>query len=194
MFCSPWSGAITHLCTCFAKHRNSNCSWLIFCLSVAALLHSGARSPVIRKPIRLELAFQLSPVASQSQASGHLWSERGGMLGRHVSYKGCRRPGKVTARDKERLSGLEPPPQRGSGWWPQWKQVTWAKAESRNGREVWRLDCPVPSSPLMMSCYTFLRPCEGKSSGLQITATNAERAGQKPLCERVKNLIHLKTC
>lgn len=95
--------------------------------------------------------------------------------------------------EKEGLSGLQPPPQRGSGRQPQCKQVTWAKAESRKCREVWRLELPVPSSPWRMSCYPL--PCltEGNSSGIQITATNAESAGWKPLCERVKSLIHLKT-
>jgi len=41
--------------------------------------------------------------------------------------------------------------------------------------------------------YPSLCLCEENSSGTQITAANAERAGWKPLCERVKHLIHRKT-
>lgn len=67
------------------------------------------------------------------------------------------------------------------------------KSRKQKRQKVWRLELPVPSSPLRMSCYPFLCLCEGNSSGIQITATNAERAGWKPLCERVENLIHLKT-
>lgn len=193
MFCSPLSGATTRLCTCFGKHRSSNflvnfltacqqqpCCYIHECVLLLYKNTEGCNQ---------HFSFLL---ATQSQASGHLQSERGGMLGSDISCKDCRRAGQVTAMEKEGLSGLQPPPQRGSGRQPQCKQVTWAKAESRKHREVWRLELPVPSSPLRMSCYPL--PCltEGNSSGIQITATNAESAGWKPLCERVKSLIHLK--
>lgn len=91
------------------------------------------------------------------------------------------------------LSGLGPLPQRGSNWWPQSYQATWAQAEIRKCTEAWRLELPVPSSPLRTSRYPFLCLWERNSSGTQITATTAGTAGWKPLCERVKNLIHLKT-
>lgn len=91
------------------------------------------------------------------------------------------------------FQGLKPPPQRGSGWQLQSKQASWAKAESRKDRQVWRLEFPVPFFPFEDELLPLPMPVWGNSPGIQITAANAERAQWKAPCERTKSLIHLKT-
>lgn len=49
--------------------------------------------------------------------------------------------------------------------------------------------CPLPSQNELIAIPLTM----GNSSGIHVMVTNAEKAGWKPLCERVKNLIHLKT-
>lgn len=94
--------------------------------------------------------------------------------------------------NEERLSGLKPPPQRGSSWKPQSKQASWAKAESRKEASLEaRVFCaffPFEDELLPLPLLVW-----GNSPGIQITAANAERAQWKALCERMKRLIHLKT-
>lgn len=85
---------------------------------------------------------------------------------------------------------LEHSPLKGSGW----QACTTTQAST-----VWLSDldksreCKRQSGlETRASCVSFCW-CDRNSSGTQVTATNAKTAAWKSLCERVKNLIHLKT-